>query len=430
VIFRRLEWTAPDQLAAAIREWLTVDAGAADVSDIEAAVAEGGDDALLELTRRYDATGCEELQLVVTREQAREALGQVKPEVVKALGVAIANVSEVARAQLRPEREVRLPQGQTVTVGEVPVGSAGIYAPGGRARYPSSVVMGCATARVAGVERVVLATPPRVDGTIDPVTLAAASLCEADEIYAVGGAQAIFALARGTESIRPVDVIAGPGNAWVTAAKKRVFGEVAIDSLAGPSDLTIVFDSQTDLSLVALDLCAQAEHGEESPLVAIAVGEGGEDAIVRLESEVERVAAGNPSVNDCRMAMVAAPLPANAIELVNLLAPEHLQLMDPGSSELASEAVTAGCVFTGPDAATAFGDYIAGSNHILPTDGTGKSFGPVSPATFRRSSSRVSLTPGSATALAEHLDVLARAEGLPVHGLSATARSQEIGDPK
>jgi histidinol dehydrogenase len=130
------------------------------------------------------------------------------------------------------------------------------------------------------------------------------------------------------------------------------------------------------------------------------------------------------------MAMVVAPSPAEAIELVNLLAPEHLQLMDQGSAALAGEAVTAGCVFTGPEAATAFGDYIAGSNHILPTDGTGKSFGPVSPATFRRSTSRVSLTPGSATALAEHLDALAKAEGLPVHGLSATARAQNTGDPK
>jgi histidinol dehydrogenase len=430
VIFRRLEWTAPHQLAPEIREWLSAGVEAPDVSAIEAAVAEGGDAALLELTRRYDATDCDEPQLVVTRQEAREALAGVDPAIAEALGIAVANVSEVARAQIHADKEVTLPQGQTVTVGEVPVRSAGIYAPGGRARYPSSVVMGCATARIAGVERVVLVTPPGPDGQIDPVTLAAAALCEVDEVFAVGGAQAIFALARGTESIRPVDVIAGPGNAWVQAAKKKVFGEVSIDSLAGPSDLTVVFDAQTDLSLVALDLCAQAEHGQESPLVAVAVGEGSAGALERLETDVQRVSEANPSVNDCRIAMVGAPSPADAIELVNLLAPEHLQLMDPGSAALAAEAVTAGCVFTGPEAATAFGDYIAGSNHILPTDGTGKSFGPVSPTTFRRSSSRVSLTPGSASALAEHLNALAKAEGLPVHGLSATARAQNTGDPK
>jgi histidinol dehydrogenase len=428
VIFRRLEWTAPETLAPAIREWLSAAAERPDVSAIEADVAARGDAALLELTRRFDALGCEDLQLEVSREEARDALDRVEPGVLEALGIAIANVTQVARAQLHPETTVVLPQGQSVSVGEVPVGSAGIYAPGGRARYPSSVVMGCVTARVAGVERAVLVTPPGPDGRIDPVTLAAATLCEVDEIYAVGGAQAIFALARGTDSIRAVDVIAGPGNAWVTAAKKAVFGEVAIDSLAGPSDLTVVLDADTDPALAALDLCAQAEHGAESPLVAVAVGDGAEDALDRLEKEVERVAASSPSVNDCRVAMVAAPSAEAAIELVNLTAPEHLQLMDDASAALASEAVTAGCVFTGPEAATAFGDYIAGSNHILPTDGTGKSFGPVSPATFRRSSSRVSLTPGSAAALAGPLDALAKAEGLPVHGLSATARAKKTGD--
>jgi histidinol dehydrogenase len=428
VIFRRLEWTAPETLAPAIREWLSAAAERPDVSAIEADVAARGDVALLELTRRFDSPGCEDLEIGVSREQARDALGLVEPEVLEALRTAIANVTQVARAQLHPETTVELPQGQSVTVGEVPVRSAGIYAPGGRARYPSSVVMGCASARVAGVGRVVLVTPPGPDGRIDPVTLAAASLCDVDEIYAVGGAQAIFALARGTESIRAVDVIAGPGNAWVTAAKKAVFGEVAIDSLAGPSDLTVVFDAGTDTELVALDLCAQAEHGAESPLVAVAVGAGAEDALDRLEKEVEAVAGANPSVNDCRIAMVAAPSGEDAIKLVNLTAPEHLQLMDAASAALAPDAVTAGCVFTGSEAATAFGDYIAGSNHILPTEGTGKSFGPVSPATFRRASSRVSLTPGSAAALAGPLDALARAEGLPVHGLSATARAKKTGD--
>jgi histidinol dehydrogenase len=282
--------------------------------------------------------------------------------------------------------------------------------------------MGCVPARVAGVDRLVLVSPPGPDGRIDPTTLAAAALCDVDEIYAVGGAQAIFALARGTESIRAVNVIAGPGNAWVQAAKRAVFGEVAIDSLAGPSDLTVVFDGDTDLRLVALDLCAQAEHGAESPLVAISVNGGDLDA---LAAEVDAVAATQPSVEDCRLALVEVPSTAEAIDLVNQTAPEHLQLMDTASAGMVSQIATAGCVFVGSASATAFGDYIAGSNHILPTNGTGKSFGPVSPDTFRRSTARVSLTTASASALADPLDALARAEGLPVHGLSAMARGKD-----
>lgn len=258
--FRRLQWTAPEQLAAEISEWFADEGEPIDVSGIGREVEERGDDALVELTRRFDAPEADGIELEVTRGEARAALERVEPTVSEALGIAIANVSQVARAQLGGEQVVELPQGQKVTVGAAPMSSAGIYAPGGRASYPSSVIMGCITARVAGVERVVLVTPPGSDGRIDPVTLAAASLCDVDEIFAVGGAQAIFALARGTETIRPVDVIAGPGNAWVQAAKKAVCGEVAIDSLAGPSDLTVVFDRETNLNWVALDLCAQAEH--------------------------------------------------------------------------------------------------------------------------------------------------------------------------
>jgi histidinol dehydrogenase len=419
---RRLQWTAPQEVAAEVREWFESGSEAIDLEPIERAVAEGGDAALLDLTSRFDAPEAPDLSLTVSASEAGVALESLDADVRGALETAIANVGLVAEAQLGQDQTVELPQGQRVTVGKAAIAAAGIYAPGGRASYPSSVVMGCVTARVAGVERVVLVSPPGPDGRLDPTTLAAAALCEVDEIYAVGGAQAIFALARGTESIRPVNVIAGPGNAWVQAAKKAVFGEVAIDSLAGPSDLTVVFDRSTDLRLAALDLCAQAEHGAESPLVAIAVDGGDLEALV---SEVDTVAVTQPSVKDCRLALVEAPSPEHALELVNEIAPEHLQLMDAGTASMASQVTTAGCVFTGPESATAFGDYIAGSNHILPTDGTGKSFGPVSPDTFRRSIARVSLTTASASALAKPLDALARAEGLPVHGLSAMARRED-----
>ena len=419
---RRLEWAAPERVSAEIREWFAAEAQPVDLAAIERDVAARGDEALLELTARFDATEAAEIRLAVPPGEATEALEGLDPDVRSALEVSIENVRLVAEAQLEGQVTVELPQGHTVMVGGAPMEAAGVYAPGGRASYPSSLIMACVPARVAGVGRIVVVSPPREDGRIDPVTLAAAALCGVDEIYAVGGAQAIFALARGTATIRPVNVIAGPGNAWVQAAKKAVFGEVAIDSLAGPSDLTVVFDRDTDLELAALDLCAQAEHGEESPLVAVAVN-GGD--LAALAQEVEDIARARPSVYDCRLALVEAPSAESAIELVNELAPEHLQLMDPSSAALADAVHTAGCVFVGPEAATAFGDYVAGSNHILPTDGTGKSFGPVSPATFRRGTARVSLTAKSAGLLAQPLDALARAEGLPVHGLSAMARRKD-----
>jgi histidinol dehydrogenase len=426
VIFRRLKWTAPDQLAAELREWFGDAGDPVDIDPIERAVAAGGDAALLRLTAEFDATGTAPSGLRVDLARADDALEATDDDVVDALRIAIDNVSAVARTQLdERETEVRLDQGQTVTTGEVAVGSAAIYAPGGRASYPSSVVMGCVTARIAGVGRVALVSPPGPDGHIDPTTLAAASLCGVDEIYAIGGAQAIFALARGTETIAPVEVIAGPGNEWVQAAKKRVFGEVGIDSPAGPSDLMVVLGPGTDPHPVALDLCAQAEHGAESPLVAVGPDT---DSLDRLVGEVEAVAAMQPSVENCRLALIAAPGPEVAVDLANAFAPEHLQLMSAEAASLAGRVRTAGCVFTGPDSGTAFGDYLAGSNHVLPTGGSGRIFGPLSPATFRRKTARVSLDAKSAAALAGPLEVLAKAEGLPVHGLSARARVRTDGD--
>lgn len=421
---RRLEWTGAARVAAEIRAWFGREAEGIDLSPIRDAVTERGDEALRELTARFDATDVPagDLELTVPLEVADRALSECDPEIRAALELAAANVGRVAAAQLGQEsRAVALPEGHTVTVGEVPVRSAGIYAPGGRAAYPSTVIMGCVTAHTAGVDRIVLVSPPGPDGRLNPTTLAAAALCQVDEIYAIGGAQSVFALARGTEAIRPVDVIAGPGNAWVQAAKREVFGEVGIDSLAGPSDLTVVLDREVDLRWAALDLCAQAEHGPESPLVAIAIGPGVLDP---LQAEIAWVAEANPGVNECRLALVEAPDAAAAVDLADRIAPEHLQLMDAGSAALADRVRTAGCVFLGPWSGTAFGDYVAGSNHVLPTDGTGRFFGPLSPATFRRPTARVSLDAGSAARLAGPLAAIAESEGLPVHGLSATVRAE------
>jgi histidinol dehydrogenase len=251
------------------------------------------------------------------------------------------------------------------------------------------------------------------------LVLAAAALCGVEEIYAMGGAQAIFALVHGTETIAPVDVIAGPGNAWVREAKRAVSGTVGIDSLAGPSELMLVAGHDTDPEWAALDLCAQAEHGPESPLVAVAVEEHVLDAIA---AATEAAAASRPSVADAPLALVAVPELEAAIALANAYAPEHLELLEEDAALAAGRVRTAGCVFVGRYGATAFGDYVAGSNHVLPTGGAGRFSGPLGLATFRRRISQVEIGAEAAAALAPQADALARAEGFPVHGESAMIR--------
>jgi histidinol dehydrogenase len=276
-------------------------------------------------------------------------------------------------------------------------------------------------ARVAGVRRLVLATPPGPDGSINPLVLAAASLAEVDEIYAIGGAQAIFALAYGSDSVEPVDAIAGPGNAWVREAKRMVSGEVAIDSPAGPSELMLVADRSTNLEWAALDLCAQAEHGGDGPLIAAAVEE---DVLAGLRQEVERISSTRDGVDSVPLALVPVHSLSDAIDLANAFAPEHLELMVENAAALAERVTTAGCVFIGPHSATAFGDYVAGSNHVLPTGGAGRFSGPLGPGTFRRKISTVEVPAEAAAKLAPHVDRIARAEGFPVHGESAMIRTE------
>jgi histidinol dehydrogenase len=417
---RRFEWEGAAATAAAIREWSAAAAPAVDVAPIEREVLEGGDEALLRLTARFDATDSPPASLRVGPGEAAAALEALDPAVREAMEVAAANVRAVAAAQLGHDRhEVALPQGQVVTVRGVAVGSAGVYAPGGRAAYPSSVLMCAIPAQVAGVERIALASPPGPDGRLHPLVLAAAALCGVEEVYAIGGAQAIFALAHGTATIDPVDVVAGPGNAWVREAKRAVSGLVGIDSLAGPSELMVLAGDDTDPEWAALDLCSQAEHGPESPLVAVAVEGPVLDAVA---AATEAASADRPGVEAAPFALVAVPDPSGAIDLANAFAPEHLQLMVAGAAALAEQVTTAGCVFTGPYGATAFGDYVAGSNHVLPTGGAGRFSGPLGPGVFRRSIATVQVPAGAAAKLAPHADALARAEGFPVHGESAMIR--------
>jgi histidinol dehydrogenase len=420
---RRFEWEGATETAAAIRAWSATAAPAVDVAPIERQVREEGDAALLRLTARFDATERAPDSLRVDPEAPAKALSELDPGMRGSLELAAANVGAVAEAQLGPgPRRIDLPQGQSVTVREVAVGAAGIYAPGGRAAYPSSVLMCAIPARAAGVARIALASPPGPNGTLQPLVLAAAALCGVEEVYAMGGAQAIFALAFGTETIDPVDVVAGPGNVWVREAKRAVYGAVGIDSLAGPSELMLVAGPGTDPEWAALDLCAQAEHGADGPLVAVAVEEGVLDAV---GAATERAAAERPGVGESPLALVAAPGLDAAIDLANAFAPEHLELLDEEAASLAERVATAGCVFAGRHGATAFGDYVAGSNHVLPTGGAGRFSGPLGPDVFRRKISTVEVPASAAAKLAPHLKVLAEAEGFPVHGESAMIRGED-----
>jgi histidinol dehydrogenase len=381
-----------------------------------------GDAAVLDLTERFDHAELGPDQLRVDANELESSIGVLEPDVLAGLRTAIANVKAVARAQVRDEPvTVELPQGHSVEIVERPVRRAAVYVPGGRAPYPSTVVMGAVTARAAEVEEVAVCAPPGPGGRAHPVILAACVLCEVFEVYRMGGAQAIAALAFGTETVPPVDVIVGPGNPYVQEAKRQLVGRVGIDGIAGPSELTVIASSGADPELIALDLLAQAEHGPDSPVHCISPESSLLDAVA---AAIERLAPKRPSVAAAAEArLLDVDDLATALRLADAIAPEHLELVGEEAEGFADRVRNAGCLFVGAGAATAFGDYVAGSNHVLPTGGAARFQSALSPATFRRRMARVSL-PGEAPArLAPAGAALARAEGFPVHAESMERRA-------
>jgi histidinol dehydrogenase len=388
----RLECTVENaaEVAARVRRTVTE---TVDVAPILAAVRERGDAAVAELEARFGGGG----EIRVPAAEMDGALAGLDDEVKAGLETAIANVRAVAEAGLDDEAEVTLPQGQTVRLREIPVRRAAVYAPGGRHPYPSSVVMGAIAARAAGVDEVVLAAPGG-----HPTILAAAALCEVDEVYRMGGAQAIAALAYGTETVRRVDVIVGPGSLWVQEAKRQVSGIVGIDGFAGPSDLTIIASRGADPAPLKLDLMAQAEHGEGSLVVAVSDDPGLLDAL------------------EVGATVLAEDLDA-ALAFAEALAPEHLQLAGEAAEALAPRVRSAGCLFVGIASGTAFGDYVAGSNHTLPTDGAARFASGLSARHFRRRMAEVRIG-AAAPDLATAGVPIARAEGFEHHAASMEIR--------
>jgi histidinol dehydrogenase len=392
------------------------------VREIVQAVRAGGDEAVREYTRRFDTAGNEPKPLIVAPQELDAAIRELPLELVAGLQVAIANVAEVAQAGVDESRTVSLSQGQSVTLREVPVGAAAVYVPGGRAPYPSTVVMGVVTARAAGVLDVVVCSPPGADGQIDRTILGACRLCGVERVYRIGGAQAIAALTYGTETVERVDVIVGPGNLYVQEAKRQLAATVGIDGFAGPSDLVTVIGAQAGergVELAALDMLAQAEHGAGSLVVAIAPSAQTLDGLAQT---LERMVVTRPTVGEAACVLVEVQDARGAVELANELAPEHLELIGSDVEALAPKVRSAGALFVGEGSATAFGDYVGGSNHVLPTGGAARFASGLSARHFRRRMQEVRIGAEAVSKLAAAGTPIARAEGFEVHAESMEAR--------
>jgi histidinol dehydrogenase len=403
--------TAPVDAAADLRALTPAGVSVSGtVNEIVASVRTRGEQALLEYAERFDGvTG----PLRVEPSECQAALDELDPAVRAGLEVAIANVRTVAEAGLAQDKTIALPQGQTVTIRELPVRRAAIYTPGGRNPYPSTVVMGVVTAKAAGVDEVVVCAPGA-----HPVILAACALCGADEVWRMGGAHAVAAFAYGTESVPRVDVIAGPGSLYVQEAKRQVSGDVGIDGFAGPSDVLVLASGDADPGLIVADLVAQAEHGIGT-IVALVTDDRA------LADEVAARLAEEPD-GDAVAAVVVAASMEDGLAVAEAFAPEHLELVGAGAEPLADRVRSAGCVFLGAEGGTAFGDYVAGSNHTLPTGGAARFSSGLSTRQFRRRMSVVRIGE-AADALAKAGVPIAEAEGFTRHADSMRVRENPSG---
>jgi histidinol dehydrogenase len=392
------------------------------VREIIASVRAGGDVALRELTERFD--GCRVDELLVPPAEVRAALDAVPGELRAALDYAAGEIRAYHEAQL-PAPVLLDRDGVRLRELAVPVDRAGLYVPGGRAAYPSTVLMTAIPARVAGVEELALCVPPDRDGNVPTPTLAAAAVAGVDEVYRVGGAQAIAALAYGTATIRPVDVIVGPGNVYVALAKREVAGDVGIESYAGPSEIVIVADETAPPDLVAVDLLAQAEHGPGGAAVLItwleSVADAVADAVEKLLAEAPRRAEIEATLaTGGRIVLVDGP--GAAITAANAIAPEHLELVTAEPEALLASVRNAGAVFLGPWAPAVVGDYVAGVNHVLPTARTARHASALRVDTFLKHVHVVDLDRDALARVAPFVRALAEAEGLAEHARSVTLR--------
>ena len=395
------------------------------VNDIIANVRENRDAAIFEYTKKFDGADINASNIKVTEEEIAEAYGQVDEKLLEVIRKAKVNIRDYHAKQKQyswfDSEESGIILGQKVT----PLKDAGVYVPGGKAVYPSSVLMNVMPAKVAGVDRIIMTTPPGADGKIYPSTLVAAKEAGVDEIYKVGGAQAIAAMAFGTESVPKVDKIVGPGNIYVALAKKAVFGYVSIDSIAGPSEILVLADETANPRFVAADLLSQAEHDEMASAILITTSE---ELAKQVSVEVDRFVAElsrkeiiQKSLDNYGYILVADNM-EDAIEAVNDIASEHMEIVTKDAFEVMTKIRNAGAIFVGEYSSEPLGDYFAGPNHVLPTNGTAKFFSPLSVDDFIKKSSIISYSREALQPVYRDIVQFAECEKLTAHANSIKVR--------
>ena len=400
----------------------------ATVAAIIADVRERGDEAVIELTAKFDRIELTPDRLAFSADEVADAIERVTSDDRAALELAAARIRAYHEKQLPADASWTDAAGATLGWRWTPVSAAGLYVPGGLASYPSSVLMNAIPAKVAGVERIAI-TVPTPDGEVNPLVLLAAHLSGVTEIYRVGGAQAIAALAYGTKTIRPVDKITGPGNAFVAAAKRRVFGKVGIDMIAGPSEILVIADRDNDPDWLALDLMSQAEHDESAQSILITddaeFGRAVAEAVDKRLTTLQRRKIAGASWRDFGAVITVRDLD-EAAALSNRIAPEHLELCVADPEALAEKTVHAGAIFLGRWTPEAIGDYVGGPNHVLPTARSARFSSGLSVMDFVKRTTLARMTPEALGAIGPAAEALATSESLEAHGLSVTARLAQL----
>ncbi len=398
------------------------------VNEILNDIRKNGDEALFGYTKKFDKADISAANILVTEEEIKEAYSLVEDSLIEVMKKSIENIRVFHEKQLRntwiETREDGVILGQRIT----PLESVGVYVPGGKAAYPSSVLMNIIPAKVAGVERIVMTTPPGADGKVNPATLVAANLAGATEVYKVGGAQAIGALAYGTESIKKVAKICGPGNIFVALAKKTVYGHVSIDSIAGPSEILVLADETANPRYVAADLLSQAEHDELASAILVTTSE---DLAIQVEKEIEgflqtlsRTEIIQKSLDNYGYLLVAEDM-NQAIDVANEIASEHLEILTKNPFDTMTRIKNAGAIFLGEYSSEPLGDYFAGPNHVLPTNGTAKFFSPLNVDDFIKKSSLISYSKEALEPIHKDIIQFAEAEQLTAHANSIAVRFEK-----
>ena len=398
------------------------------VKEILEAVREGGDEAILSYTKRFDGVDLTPETMRVTEEEIDEAYELADPTLIDVISKALVNIRSYHEKQVRQSwftsDEKGIVLGQKIT----PLERVGVYVPGGKAVYPSTTLMNIVPAKIAGVGQIVMCTPCGKDGKVNPNTLIAAREAGADVIYKCGGAQAVAALAYGTETVPKVDKIVGPGNIFVALAKRAVYGHVAIDSVAGPSEILVLADETADPRYVAADLLSQAEHDELASAILVTTSESlaekVSEEVDRFVETLSRRPIIEKSLENFGRILIAETMD-DAVEAVNEIASEHLEIMTADPFGMMTRIKNAGCIFLGPMSSEPLGDYFAGPNHILPTNGTAKFFSPLGVDDFIKKSSIVSYSRETLKEIHRDIEAFATAEGLTAHANSIAVRFEE-----